>query len=167
MGGLTTALQLLWQRLRVGGVEVCAYNPPRLDSPLAWLSRDHADPPSLTGALRSPRDCVSAIRGRAIRQRAKHRGAIQALNQRFGSCGCCAHVRRRLVGNRRAATDERHANPRCPAPSGRREATRRPDRAERNGALPPRPIDRGQRASHTVADGCLLRRHDLLHAGAL
>jgi cardiolipin synthase len=30
-----------WRRLRAGGVEVRCYNPPRLDSPLGWLSRDH------------------------------------------------------------------------------------------------------------------------------
>jgi cardiolipin synthase len=31
----------LWRRMRKAGIEVRAYNPPRLDSPLAWLSRDH------------------------------------------------------------------------------------------------------------------------------
>ncbi len=31
----------LWGPLRAAGVEVRAFNPPRLDSPLAWLSRDH------------------------------------------------------------------------------------------------------------------------------
>lgn len=30
-----------WRRLRAGGVDVRCYNPPRLDSPLGWLSRDH------------------------------------------------------------------------------------------------------------------------------
>jgi cardiolipin synthase A/B len=30
-----------WKRIRAGGVEVRAYNPPRLDSPFAWISRDH------------------------------------------------------------------------------------------------------------------------------
>lgn len=30
-----------WKRLRAGGVEVCCFNPPRLDSPLGWLGRDH------------------------------------------------------------------------------------------------------------------------------
>jgi len=30
-----------WNNLRSGGVEVRCYNPPRLDSPLGWLSRDH------------------------------------------------------------------------------------------------------------------------------
>ena len=31
----------LWEPLRAAGVEVRAFNPPRFDSPLAWLSRDH------------------------------------------------------------------------------------------------------------------------------
>jgi cardiolipin synthase len=30
-----------WLRLRRAGVEVRCFNPPRLDSPLGWLSRDH------------------------------------------------------------------------------------------------------------------------------
>ncbi len=30
-----------WKRLRAGGVEVRCFNPPRLDSPIGWLSRDH------------------------------------------------------------------------------------------------------------------------------
>ncbi len=31
----------LWGPLRVAGVEFHVFNPPRFDSPLAWLSRDH------------------------------------------------------------------------------------------------------------------------------
>jgi len=31
----------LWDPLRAAGVEVRIFNPPRFDSPLAWLSRDH------------------------------------------------------------------------------------------------------------------------------
>lgn len=30
-----------WRRMRQAGVEVRCFNPPRLDSPLGWLSRDH------------------------------------------------------------------------------------------------------------------------------
>lgn len=30
-----------WARLREGGVEVRCYNPPRLESPFGWISRDH------------------------------------------------------------------------------------------------------------------------------
>lgn len=30
-----------WRRLRAGGVEVRCYNPPRFDSPLGWINRDH------------------------------------------------------------------------------------------------------------------------------
>jgi cardiolipin synthase len=31
----------LWEPLRAAGVEIQVFNPPRFDSPLAWLSRDH------------------------------------------------------------------------------------------------------------------------------
>ena len=31
----------LWGPLRAAGVEIHVFNPPRFDSPLAWLSRDH------------------------------------------------------------------------------------------------------------------------------
>ena len=41
MGGLGKASRRFWSRLREGGVEVRCYNPPRFDSPLGWLSRDH------------------------------------------------------------------------------------------------------------------------------
>ena len=41
LGCIGSASRRFWNRLRSGGVEVRCYNPPRLDSPLAWLSRDH------------------------------------------------------------------------------------------------------------------------------
>ena len=30
-----------WDRLRLGGVEVRCYNPPRIGNPISWISRDH------------------------------------------------------------------------------------------------------------------------------
>jgi cardiolipin synthase len=41
MGGLWNASRRFWNRLRAGGVDVRCYNPPRLDSPFGWVSRDH------------------------------------------------------------------------------------------------------------------------------
>ena len=41
MGGFGKASRRFWNRLREGGVEVRCYNPPRLDSPFGWVSRDH------------------------------------------------------------------------------------------------------------------------------
>jgi cardiolipin synthase len=41
MGGLGKASRRFWSRLQADGVEVRCYNPPRFDSPLGWLSRDH------------------------------------------------------------------------------------------------------------------------------
>jgi cardiolipin synthase len=41
MGGFRKTSRRFWRRLREGGVEVRCYNPPRLDDPLGWLTRDH------------------------------------------------------------------------------------------------------------------------------
>ena len=41
MGGFGKTSRGFWNRLRAGGVEVRCYNPPRFDSPLGWVSRDH------------------------------------------------------------------------------------------------------------------------------
>lgn len=42
MGGLGHTSRRFWNRLRAGGVDVRCYNPPRLDSPLGWVSRLHS-----------------------------------------------------------------------------------------------------------------------------
>jgi cardiolipin synthase A/B len=41
MGALGNTRRRFWKQLRAGGVEVRCYNPPRLDEPFGWLSRDH------------------------------------------------------------------------------------------------------------------------------
>jgi cardiolipin synthase len=41
LGCFRKASRGYWARLRAGGVDVRCYNPPRLDAPFAWLSRDH------------------------------------------------------------------------------------------------------------------------------
>ncbi|HET9528811.1 MAG TPA: phospholipase D-like domain-containing protein, partial [Blastocatellia bacterium] len=41
MGGFGKTSRSFWNHLRARGVEVRCYNPPRLDSPFGWLSRDH------------------------------------------------------------------------------------------------------------------------------
>jgi len=41
LGCLGPASRGFWNRLRSSGVEVRCYNPPRLESPFGWLSRDH------------------------------------------------------------------------------------------------------------------------------
>jgi len=41
MGGVGKASSRFWRRLTAGGVEVRCFNPPRVDSPLGWLSRNH------------------------------------------------------------------------------------------------------------------------------
>jgi cardiolipin synthase A/B len=41
MGGFGKTSRHFWNRLRAADVEVRCYNPPRCDTPLGWLSRDH------------------------------------------------------------------------------------------------------------------------------
>ncbi len=41
LGALGKTSGSYWKRLREAGVEVRCFNPPRLDHPLSWLSRDH------------------------------------------------------------------------------------------------------------------------------
>jgi cardiolipin synthase A/B len=41
LGNFRKASGRFWQDLRDSGVEVRCYNPPKLESPLGWLSRDH------------------------------------------------------------------------------------------------------------------------------
>jgi len=40
IGSLGTS-RAFWRRLRAGGVDVRSFNPPRLDQPLGWVTRDH------------------------------------------------------------------------------------------------------------------------------
>jgi cardiolipin synthase len=41
LGALSATTWMFWARLRRAGVEVRAFNQPRLDSPLGWVTRDH------------------------------------------------------------------------------------------------------------------------------
>ncbi|HOT98348.1 MAG TPA: phospholipase D-like domain-containing protein [bacterium] len=41
LGGVGKSSRKFWSRLRASGVDVRCYNPPRLDRPLGWISRDH------------------------------------------------------------------------------------------------------------------------------
>ena len=50
-GGLGNASRTFWGRLREGGVDVRCYNPPRLDSPFGWLSRDHRKMLAIDGRI--------------------------------------------------------------------------------------------------------------------
>jgi len=51
MGGFGKTSRAFWNHLRAGGVEVRCYNPPRFDSPLGWLSRDHRKMLSVDGQV--------------------------------------------------------------------------------------------------------------------
>jgi len=41
LGAFLRTSRGFWDRLRRAGVEIRCFNPPRFDSPLGWLSRDH------------------------------------------------------------------------------------------------------------------------------
>ena len=41
LGALWKTSRSFWNRLREGGVDVRCYNPPSLDAPFGWFSRDH------------------------------------------------------------------------------------------------------------------------------
>lgn len=51
VGSFGNTSRRFWNRLRAGGVEVRCYNPPRFDSPLGWLSRDHRKMLSVDGRV--------------------------------------------------------------------------------------------------------------------
>jgi cardiolipin synthase len=51
VGGFGKTSRRFWNRLRAGGVEVRCSNPPRLDSPFGWLSRDHRKMLSVDGQV--------------------------------------------------------------------------------------------------------------------
>ncbi len=51
VGGFRTASRSFWNRMRAAGVDVRCYNPPRWDSPLGWLSRDHRKTVSVDGEI--------------------------------------------------------------------------------------------------------------------
>ncbi len=51
MGALGRAYRDFWHALKSSGVEVRCFNPPRLDSPLGWLRRDHRKMLSVDGRV--------------------------------------------------------------------------------------------------------------------
>lgn len=51
LGGVGKTSRSFWNHLRAGGVDVRCYNPPRLDSPFGWLSRDHRKTITIDGEI--------------------------------------------------------------------------------------------------------------------
>ena len=51
MGGFGKTSRSFWNHLRAGGVEVRCYNPPQLDSPFGWVSRDHRKTLTVDGRI--------------------------------------------------------------------------------------------------------------------
>jgi cardiolipin synthase A/B len=51
LGAFGKTSRRFWRRLRDAGVEVRCFNPPRVESPLGWLSRDHRKMISVDGKV--------------------------------------------------------------------------------------------------------------------
>jgi cardiolipin synthase A/B len=51
LGALGKTSRRFWRTLAAAGAEVRCFNPPRLDSPLGWLSRDHRKMISVDGQV--------------------------------------------------------------------------------------------------------------------
>jgi cardiolipin synthase len=51
LGSLGGATRRYWRVLAAAGVEVRRFNPPRIDSPVGWLSRDHRKTLSVDGEI--------------------------------------------------------------------------------------------------------------------
>ncbi len=51
LGALSATPWMFWERLRRAGVDVRAFNQPRLDSPLGWMARDHRKMLSVDGRV--------------------------------------------------------------------------------------------------------------------
>ncbi|SRR6266540_683263 len=41
LGAVSATTWMFWERMRRAGIEVRAFNQPRLDAPLGWMARDH------------------------------------------------------------------------------------------------------------------------------
>lgn len=62
LGCLGKSSRHFWRRLREAGVNVRCFNPPRLDSPFGWMSRDHRKMISVDGETAFVMGlCVGAI----------------------------------------------------------------------------------------------------------
>ena len=51
LGAFGKTSRRFWSRLRGAGVEVRCFNPPRIDSPFGWLTRDHRKMISVDGEI--------------------------------------------------------------------------------------------------------------------
>jgi cardiolipin synthase A/B len=51
LGALGKTGRRFWNRLRTAGVDVRCFNPPRIDSPFSWLTRDHRKMISVDGEI--------------------------------------------------------------------------------------------------------------------
>ncbi|HWS53427.1 MAG TPA: phospholipase D-like domain-containing protein [Pyrinomonadaceae bacterium] len=106
-----------WRRLREGGVDVRAFNPPRFDEPFGWLNRDHRKMITVDGRVgfvtglcvgqdwrgregREPwRDTGVEVRGPAVAD-------IEHAFSRVWEAACGRPIPRRLLPTRESLPEE-------------------------------------------------------------
>ncbi len=154
-----------WDSLQAAGADVRCFNPPSLDSPLAWLTRDHRKSIVVDGEVGFVSGlCVSAQwEGDPAKRLEPWRDtgveirgdAVVDLETAFAPG---------VVGLRRRAAAPRAFERGHRARS--RQRTRDRGTAERRRHVSHRPAGRVDGAQDAVAHRCVLRRDGRLHAGA-
>ena len=105
LGAASTTPWMFWARLRRAGIDVRAFNPPRLDSPLGWMSRDHRKMIGVDGRVGFVTGlCV----GRHVVGRRPQQGSRSVARHR--RCGIRA----------RPSSISKRRSPRCGRPRARR-----------------------------------------------
>ena len=168
LGAQSATTWMFWERLRRAGVDVRAFNQPRLDSPLGWMSRDHRKMLSVDGR-------VGFVTGLCVADmwwgRERYKGldpwrdtgvaiwgpAVADIEQAFAEV---------WAATGRALPDEEVPADGTIAPAG----TDRPSR-HRHEAVDGRPLQarstrRGRGPRALVDHRCLFRRRVTVHPGA-
>lgn len=165
VGGFAKTSRRFWNRLRGGGVEVRCYNPPRLDRPLGWISRDHRKMLGVDGQLGfvtglcvgrmwegAPEEKIEPWRDTGIEVRGP---AVTDIEQAFAEVW--AMMGEPIPGSDLLRGDEiRQAGD-----ISLRIVATVPAMA---GGVPLGPACRGARQEPPVVNRCLLRRDDLIRA---
>ena len=157
----------LWRDARDAGVDVRFFNPPRLSSPLGWLSRDHRKMIVVDGEVGFVSGlCVGSVDS-ATRARGWSRGATRA--SRYAGRGRSLNEFERYFAESGAPLDEPIPLPQeSIARGGRRCALqRRRERAEPSPARFRMDLVIASIARRpAMADRCVFRRDVALRAGA-
>ena len=167
LGAVAKTSRRFWRELREGGIEVRCFNPPRLSSPFAWISRDHRKMLAVDGRVAfvtglcvgrawvgDPARGVEPWRDTGIAVRGP---AVADLESAFARMWALAGA---PIADAELPTRESLA-----AGGGRRGARHR-GHARNRGALSAGSAHRGRGAGNPLAHRRLLRRHDRVRAVA-